>query len=338
MATQERNVWGIHAGKTGDADGLFLDKKLIALGWQETGSLAKLTADRKTFADHYLSIYPNALAGNVRANASQLYRFVHEMKRGDLVVYPSKVDKQIHIGRIDGDYQFSTESEVAYPHRRAVTWLKGVPRTHFTQGALYETGAAMSIFQVKNFADEFVAAVEGKQPPAPPIKDATVEAVSEDIEQTTADFIKKRLAQQAKGHPFAQFIAHLLQSMGYHTRVSPEGPDHGIDIIAHRDELGIQPPIVKVQCKSSEGSINEETVSAFYGRVAEKEFGLFVALGTYNKGAESYARGRSNLRLIDGDELVELTLEHYERFDSRFKGLLPLKRVYIPEPIEQGEE
>jgi restriction system protein len=44
------------------------------------------------------------------------------------------------------------------------------------------------------------------------------------------------------------------------------------------------------------------------------------------------------LRLVDGDGLVELILEHYEKFDSRFKSLLPLKRVYIPEPIERTEE
>jgi restriction system protein len=43
------------------------------------------------------------------------------------------------------------------------------------------------------------------------------------------------------------------------------------------------------------------------------------------------------LRLIDGTELVELALKHYEQFDSRYKGLLPLKRVFVPEPVEDDE-
>ena len=30
--------------------------------------------------------------------------------------------------------------------------------------------------------------------------------------------------------------------------------------------------------------------------------------------------------------------EHYEKFDARRKGLLPLRRVYVPEPVEVGEE
>ena len=45
-----------------------------------------------------------------------------------------------------------------------------------------------------------------------------------------------------------------------------------------------------------------------------------------------------NLRLIDGSELVTLILQHYEELDSRYKGLLPLKRVYVPEALEEAEE
>jgi hypothetical protein len=31
----------------------------------------------------------------------------------------------------------------------------------------------------------------------------------------------------------------------------------------------------------------------------------------------------SNLRLIDGNELVDLILAHYEQLDSSYKGMLP---------------
>lgn len=42
--------------------------------------------------------------------------------------------------------------------------------------------------------------------------------------------------------------------------------------------------------------------------------------------------------MIDGDELVSLVFQYYEQFDSRYKGLLPLRRVYVPEMIEDAEE
>jgi hypothetical protein len=38
---------GIHAGRTGDADQLFLKQNVIALGWADVGDLSKLPADRE---------------------------------------------------------------------------------------------------------------------------------------------------------------------------------------------------------------------------------------------------------------------------------------------------
>lgn len=125
--------------------------------------------------------------------------------------------------------------------------------------------------------------------------------------------------------------------MGYRVRVSSEGPDGGVDVLAHKDELGFEPPIIKVQVKSTEHSIGDPAVSALYGKVADGEFGLLVNLGQFTRQAERFARSKSNLRLIDGTELVSLILRHYEQLDSRYKGLIPLKCVYVPQAVEESE-
>lgn len=334
----ERNVWGIHAGKTGDADTLFLKKNFIAIGWAKMGNLSTLAPERDAFKSKVLECYPDKKPGAIPNNAGQLYRFVHVAQVDDLVIYRSKRDHQIHIGRIAGNYKYDPQLEAGYPNLRPVVWLKTFPLTRFSQGALHEIGSAMSFFLVKNYADDFIAALEGAPAPAP-AEDETVSLVAEEIEQTTRDFIIKQLAQELKGHPLEDFVAHLLNAMGYRTRVSPEGQDGGIDIIAHKDELGFEPPIVKVQVKSSEGNVGEPAVSALYGKVAQQnEFGLFVTLGGYTAQAISFARNKPNLRLIDSDGLVDLILQHYDQFDSRYKGLLPLKRVYIPEVFEETED
>lgn len=338
MAQQETAIWGIHAGRTGDADSLFLKRNCVALGWAKMGDLRALGADREAFKAKYPHAYPDDSPGAIPVSAGQLFRFVHEMKVGDLVAYPSKADREIHLGRVEGNYVYDADKEPGYPHQRAVKWLRSVPRTHLSQGALYEIGSAMSLFQISRYADEFRAAVEGRASATPPAKDVTVGLVAEEIEATTRDFVLKTLAQELKGHPFAEFVAHLLGAMGYRTRVSPEGPDGGVDIIAHKDELGFEPPIIKVQVKSTEGSIGDPVVSALYGKVGAGEFGLLVTLGTFTPPAKNFARSKSNLRLIDGEELVGLFLQHYDQFDSRYKGLIPLKRVFVPEPLEEGEE
>lgn len=194
----------------------------------------------------------------------------------------------------------------------------------------------MSSYQIKNFAAEFIAAMEDTIVTPGAGEDETGPDADE-IQEYTRDFVLKRLAQELKGHPLADLVAHLLEKMGYRTRVSPPGPDRGVDILAHRDELGFEPPIIKVQVKSSEGTVGDPEVSALYGKVSGVEFGLLVTLGGYSQQARAFADGKTNLRLIDGSELVDLLLLHYEELDSRYKGLLPLRQVYVPERIEEGE-
>jgi restriction system protein len=335
----EAIVWGIHAGRTGDGDTLFITGNVVALGWRQMGDLGFLPADREAFKARVTVTFPEKKIAAIPGTAGQMFRFMHEMKVGDFVVYPSKHRRRVHIGRVEGPYSYSPQQESSYPHRRPVRWLKDFPRSTFSQGALYEIGSALSFFQVKTYTEEFLrAGLEGVATAPPAAADETVALVAEEMEETTRDFILKKLAQELKGHPLADFVAHLLGTMGYRTRVSPEGPDGGVDIIAHRDELGFEPPIIKVQVKSTEGSVGDSIVSALLGKVSAGEFGLLVTLGTFTAPATSFARNKSNLRLVDGSSLVDLILQHYESFDSRYKGLLPLKRVYIPEPIEEPED
>ena len=80
MTEKETNFWGIHAGRLGESDGLFLKKNYVALGWEEVGDLSKIKADRDAFKKKVSESYPDIKPGAIPNNAGQLYRFVHEMK------------------------------------------------------------------------------------------------------------------------------------------------------------------------------------------------------------------------------------------------------------------
>ena len=45
--------------------------------------------------------------------------------------------------------------------------------------------------------------------------------------------------------------------------------------------------------------------------------------------------GALGTQLIICEELVELVYQNYERFDARYPGLLPMRRIYVPEPMEE---
>lgn len=330
----ETTFWGIHGGRTGEVDSLFLKKGFVALGWPRMGNLSELRPTREDYRARLAERYPDKKPGAIPTDAGQLYRFVHEMTVDDVVIYFSKRDRLVHLGVIQGPYRHAPELEEAYPHVRPARWERSVPRTTFSQGALYELGSAMSFFQVKNHADEFRAALLGDTVPLSG-QDEAPSVVADDIEDLTRDFVLRRLSTELKGHPLTHFMAHLLNRMGYRTRVSPEGADGGVDILAHKDELGFEPPMIKVQVKSGAGNVGQPEVASLSGILSQDEYGLFVALGSYTSQAKSFARGRSNLRLIDGAELVDIIFRHYDTLDSNYKGLLPLRRVYVPEELEK---
>ena len=327
---EEKKIWGIHT----QDDNLFLHGNVIAIGWREMGDLRTIGEDRESFKEKYVEVYPDAKKGSVATGAGMLFRFLYEAQVGDYVVFPSKSNRQINIGTIESDYIYE-ETAHEYVQQRKVKWLKHLPRTSFSQGALYEIGSAMSFFMVKNYADEYLAALDKdfkKVVIDDDTEDESVGATAEDIIENTRDFILKELSKNLKGYDLELFVTDLLLAMGYRTTVSAHGGDSGIDIIAYKDEL---PPRILVQVKSSDSDIKEETIQSLKGAMREGDYGLFVTLSDYKKNAQKYLDSTPIIRGINGTELVDLILKYYEDLSDKYRKMIPLKMVYIPVPRDE---
>jgi restriction system protein len=319
----EKRVWGIH---TMD-DLLFLNCNVIAIGWEDLGDIGKLDNNRDIFKERYSATYTSDKKEKVAVCAGQLYRFVHEICVGDYVVFPSKSNREINIGIIEGDYLYNPNT-AHYVNQRKVKWLKHLPRTAFSQGALYEIGSAMTLFSVKNYADEFLTALQSNsKTTVRDDDDETVAATAEEIIESTKDFIIKELSKNLKGYDLELFIADLLGAMGYRAIVSPRGGDGSIDITAYKDEL---PPRILVQVKSQDGDIKEATIQSLKGAMREGDYGLFITLSNYTKNAKKYLDSTPIIRGINGADLVELILKYYDKLNEKYRKIIPLKMVYIP--------
>jgi len=249
-------------------------------------------------------------------------------------VKPSKQDilmfMEINIGIVEGEYQY--QADASYVQQRKVKWLKHLPRTAFSQGALHEAGSFLTLFTVKNYADEFLSALDkGFKKTALETEDETIGATAEEIKQSTKDFILKELSHRLKGYALETFVADLLNAMGYRTQLSPQGGDSGIDITAYKDEL---PPRILVQVKSQDSDIKESLIQSLKGAMREGDYGLFVSLSGYTKNAQRYLDHTPIIRGIDGQELAALILKYYEGLSPKYKEIIPLERVYIPVPAE----
>lgn len=326
MAEPDKKMWGIHT----QDEALFLKMNKITIGWRQMGDLSKIPPSREDFKTKYFETFPDAKKGSVPTSSGMLYRFCYEVQIGDYVVYPSKSDRMINIGEVTGDYVYDPE-QPEYVQVRSVKWLRHFPRMAFSQGALYEIGSAMSFFTVKNYADEFLSALDKgfKNKSAVDDEDETVGATADEIIESTKDFILKELSRNLKGYDLEEFVANLLRAMGYRTIVSPHGGDSGIDITAYKDEL---PPRILVQVKSQDSDIKETTIQSLKGAMREGDYGLFVTLSNYTKNAQKYLDSTPIIRGINGSELVELVLKYYDLLDEKYRKMIPLKLVYIPVP------
>ena len=187
----------------------------------------------------------------------------------------------------------------------------------------------MSFFSIKNYADEYIAALNNTTKKMDVVLDdeEIVAKTAEDIVESTKDFILKELSKNLKGYDLEVFVADLLRAMGYRTTLSPHGGDSGIDITAYKDEL---PPRILVQVKSGDSDVKETTIQSLKGAMREGDYGLFITLSNYTKNAQKYLDNTPIIRGINGTELVDLILKYYDGLSDNYRALIPLKKVYIP--------
>ena len=335
---KDKTIWGIHMGAHVGSDPM--DNGYIAIGWPELGNLNDLPPGRESLKSAIAEKLPDTKAGAIPVHAGVLQRFTNQMAIGDLIIYPSKSDRLVNIGEITGSYEYVEGDLNGYPNHRKVKWVTSLSRSDFTQSALNEIGSALTLFMVKNHRLEFLrkAGLATADEVAPSHEDngeaddeTATAAVSNQAEETTEDFIIRRLSSELNGYQFEYFVAHVLECMGYTARVSSKSGDGGVDVIAHRDVLGFEPPILKVQCKKMTGQTGEPDVNQLLGTIGEGEFALYVNLGSYSRAARLLERNRAKLRLIDGEQLVELVLLHYAHMSPRYRSIIPLKQIYVPD-------
>lgn len=326
-------LWGIH----NDQSSLRLvEGGFVSIGWEELGDLTEVPTDRETLKQRLAATYPNAKPGAIPVWAGVIHRFIEEVDVGDYVVSPNKADRTLNFGIVDGEFYIEPGTDV-HAYRRRVRWARtDVPRDVFSKSALHEIGSAVTLFMVRNHADEFWKFLNTDTP-------ATLDDVSEEDEAELAedepnadrvdtysrDFVIDAL-RRMDAYRFEHFIAGLLRAMGYRASATVASGDGGVDVIASRDALAIEPPIIKVQCKRTVGTIGGPDVQKLAGALAHggSELGLFVTLGTYSADALHIERTRQDLRLLKGTQLVDLIFEYYEGLDAEWKRLLPLRSVY----------
>lgn len=340
------NIWGVHNNTLTTE---LVDEGFISLGWDDLGDLRSISAGREGLKNALAEAEPDAKPRSIAGQAGVLTRFRDEMRPGDVVVAPYKPDSTINLGLVVSDYYFEPTAET-HKHRRKVEWKRvGLPRTLFSQAALYEIGSVLAVFRVRRHRDEFLAALDSPEESldelAKTIDLAADESATDDevdeprasrIERHTRDFVLETLHRKLSHQDFEEFTAALLRAVGYQARVTQYSQDGGVDVIAHRDPLGVEPPQIKVQCKHRTGTVGAPDVQQLIGTQGPGELSLFVTLGSYSRDALAIERQRPGLRLLSGEDVVTMVLENYTELPEAWRSIIPLTRVLVVADIAEG--
>jgi restriction system protein len=184
------------------------------------------------------------------------------------------VDRTLNFGVLEGAAYFDSTAEV-HPSRRPVGWLRtDVPRDSFSKSALHEIGSAVTLFKVKHQAREYLEYLQSDEP----ISDRLVgesnevdlaedEPNAERVDTYSRDFVMDIL-RHMDPFRFEHFVAALLTAMGWRASATVGVGDGGFDVVASRDPLALEPPIIKVQCKRTISTIGAPEVQKLIGALA----------------------------------------------------------------------
>lgn len=170
MEMEQRAVWGIHMGQPGEEDGggsVELAENLqrqgyVAIGWPDIGDLSDLPEDRAAYRERFRERYgESASTSAIGASVGMLFRFVHVLHLGDLIVSPSPLGRFVRIGRVTGLYEYLPSLLDQYPNVRRVEWLAEVPREQLGDEARRSLRARRSLFRILAGEAEFHARASG---------------------------------------------------------------------------------------------------------------------------------------------------------------------------------
>lgn len=329
-------VWVVRAGSRGEQEQIAIDNNLVTIGWNELSDLSGITT-REALADLYRRHYADASPKKIANHVGQIWAFRERIKEGDLVVLPLHIQSAIAIGRITGPYKYRTDLGSEVLHTRPVEWIRtDIPRTAFDQDILYSFGAFMTVCQIKrNNAEERIKAVlAGKTVTS--LKVATIDEEEDgeenlDIEQAAGDQLLEHIQRKFAGHKLAVLVDAVLRAEGYLTRVSPPGPDGGVDILAGSGPMGFGPPRMCIQVKSSPDPTDVNVLRGLQGVLQNfrADQGLLICWGGFKSSVIQEARQSFfTVRLWDSGDLLQAILKNYDKFPADLQAELPLKRIW----------
>lgn len=328
-----QNVWMVRAGEEGYLIDEFA-KGYVGVGFNEMGDMSSIKSQDEMY-ELYVKSYPDVKEGKIGNAVAMAYKFRSVMQVSDKMLTYDGRSREYLVGTIISDYSYSPNVIKDYPNIRKVKWEGRVSRDSLSVSSRNSLGCISTLFSVnEDVWKEIQNVIQGKIPVHKEERGIEEKDESEQIREDTVarahELIKDKILSLDDAE-MERLVAAILRALGYRTRVSPKGPDRGVDIFASPDGLGLEEPRIKVEVKHRSNQMGAKEIRSFIAVLLERDKALYISTGGFSKEAKYEAdRSKSPLTLLDLDDLARLIVSHYENFDTEGKALIPLVRVYWP--------
>jgi len=322
--------WMIRAGDNNELIPIWKDKGIASIGWPKLGN-PKQYRSKEEMLTKANAVFADSKPNTRKSWINQVWRFSREIKKGDRVITYFKETREYLVGTVKED-PFYDESigNPAYPNNIRVEWEETtVIRDTLSQAAKNSLGSVLTVFRVDEWGSEIERLLEYPFVELEETDEAEESEIIEDLVNRALVMVQDKV-DKLDPWQMQELVGGLLQAMDYNVRVSPKGPDGGVDVLAYKDAFGFEKPIIKVQVKHRKSSASAPEIQQLLGANPIDANSLFVSTGGFTSQAEAVAR-RNSVRLVDLEELVDLAVKWYENMPNDVRTLLPLQKMYVPD-------
>ena len=265
----------------------------------------------------------------IGAYAGMMACFLFEIQAGDWVITPSANRRKIQYGQVQPGsciYEPNAPDGCPYTMRRKIAWADQLLlRDSLSMPLQYALRAAKTVFAVEHH-EEFLAAIGQDNMPS--------QAKPRSPRQTDNYQVVLKRILNLDAKEFEMLVEQLLSALGFeNTEVTGKPGDKGVDVTGELNVSNLATINLFVQVKRYKSkTLRANDVRKLQKAVPAGGQGALVTTTDYHQDARDAASSLQSppVGLINGHQLVDLLIEHWDDIDPEFQEMLGLKPGLVP--------
>ena len=300
----------------------FLDGGYVAIGWMPKVDLS-LVKTKDELYPLYKKAHPQDTSNVVIGQqVGQIARFLFDIKAGDFVITPPADTEILIYGIVAADpsyFYFQGNDGCPYPHRRRVEWnTETVRRSDFSVPFQNTIRSSLTVYNISQ-SEHFFEIIGRKD---------LIRRSRKEVYDPYQAVLDQLLELNDK--EFEILITHMLAALGFegseHTGKTGDG---GVDATGELNVANLAKVKIFVQVKRYKlgTKINKNVVKALRQSIPSGGQGAFITTADFQSAASEIAleQGFPRIGLINGNQLVDLLVEHWVDIPQEFQEKLRLK-------------